>query len=147
MTRSAATLNDLIEIARDGLAFYTDAIANVKNPHLKDVFRSIVDAKQELIAELGDEVRARGALPSSDGTFVGGFRKLYADVRAKLASDKDATYIVELEQSEDRLLRAFEQAAKEAANDASLHRIVLKCLPHVRRCHERMRTLKISLAA
>src|SRR5579863_2506111 len=142
----AATLNELIEITRDGQTFYADAINRVDNPHLKTVFRAIVDAKAQLIGALSEHVRVYGEQPSMDGTFAGSFRKLYAEVSARLSNRKDATFVAQLEESEDRLLHAFEQAAKDS-DDLALQQIVAQYLPKVRLCHEQMRNLKMSLAA
>jgi uncharacterized protein (TIGR02284 family) len=146
MTQPATTLNELIQITRDGLNFYADAIGQVKNPHLKIVFRAMVDAKNQLISALSERVRERGEAPSTDGTFAGSFRKLYADIRVKLSNTKDATYVAQLEDSEDRLLGAFEDAANDARDD-DLRRVIMDNLPKVRMCHEQMRNLKMELAA
>jgi len=146
MTHPATTLNELIEIARDGQAFYTDAIGRVRDPNLKVVFRGIIDAKAELIAALADHVRERGMLPSTSGTFTGYFRQLYADINATLSEAKDATFVARLEESEDRLLVAFEDAAA-AAETPDLRDIILRHLPKVRLCHDQMRNLRMSLAA
>ena len=146
MIKIATTLNELIEITRDGQVFYADAINQVDNPHLKNVFRGMIDAKSQLISALSEHVRVRGEQPSTDGTFAGSFRKVYAEVSARLSNHKDATFVAQLEESEDRLLHAFEQAAKDS-DDLPLHQIITQYLPKVRLCHEQMRNLKQSLAA
>jgi uncharacterized protein (TIGR02284 family) len=143
MTAPAATLNELIAITRDGLDFYSEALGQVKNPHLKIVFRGIIDAKHQLIGALSERVRERGEQPSPEGTLAGTFRKLYADLLARISREKQAVYIAQLEQSEDRLLAAFEQAAA----DATVRDAIVQNLPKVRLCHAEMRNLKMDLAA
>src|SRR5262249_2330086 len=127
-------------------AFYTNAVGHVRDPNLKVVFRGIIDAKAELIAALADHVRVRGMLPSTSGTFAGHFRQLYGDISAKLSDAKDATFVARLEESEDRLLNAFEDAAA-AAETPDVREIILRHLPKVRLCHDQMRNLRMSLAA
>jgi uncharacterized protein (TIGR02284 family) len=146
MTNLATTLNELIEITRDGQVFYSDAVNRVDNPHLKIVFRGMIDAKSQLINALSEHVRTHGEQPSTDGTFAGSFRKSYAETKARLSDRKDATFVAQLEQSEDRLLQAFDHAAKDS-NDSALQEIVARYLPKVRLCHEQMLNLKILLAA
>ena len=146
MTNPAAALNELIEITRDGQTFYTDAVSRVTNAHLKAVFRALIDVKTKMISALSEHVRARGIEPSAQGTLAGSFRKLYAEVRAKLSSQADTTFVAELEASEDRLLCAFEQAAADA-DDPELRTIITRHLPKVRLCHDEMRNLKVALAA
>src|SRR4051794_13084554 len=68
MTTSASTLNELIEITRDGQNFYTDAVTHVRSSLLKAVFHGIIDAKAQLIRALSEHVRVRGELPSPKGT-------------------------------------------------------------------------------
>lgn len=146
MTRSAATLNELIQVARDGQTFYTNAVGRVRNPNLRVVFRGIIDAKAQLIAALSEHVRVRGLLPSTGGTLTGYFHQFYGDLGAKLSGDADAVFVARLEESEDRLLSAFENAAA-APENRDVRDIILRHLPRVRLCHEQMRNLKISLAA
>ena len=146
MTRATATLNELIEITRDGLEFYTQAVRQVDNPHLKILFRGIVDAKHQLIAELSDRIRERSERPAQGGTFAGNLHKLYADLRVRLSRERKAAYVAELEESEDRLLAAFEQAAAQTP-DPGVQRAILQNLPKIRLCHEEMRNLKMQLAA
>src|SRR6478609_5257831 len=114
MANPATALNELIEITRDGQTLYTDAVTRVTNPHLKAVFRALIDVKTKMISALSEHVRARGIVPSPQGTLVGGFQKLYAEVRAKLSAHTDTTFVAQLEAAEDRLLGAFEQAAADA---------------------------------
>jgi uncharacterized protein (TIGR02284 family) len=146
MTNPAIALNELIEITRDGQTFYTDAVARVTNPHLKSVFRALIDVKAKMISALAEHVRARGMKPSTHGTLAGSFHKLYGEVRAKLSAQSSAAYVAQLEAAEDRLLIAFEQAADDA-DDADLRRIIALHLPKVRLCHDEMRNLKVALAA
>src|SRR4029079_12688664 len=108
MTNPAVALNELIEITRDGQTFYTDAVTRVTNPHLKSVFSALIDVKTKMISALSEHVRARGIAPSAQGTLVGGFHKLYTEVRAKLSAHTDTTFVAQLEAAEDRLLDAFE---------------------------------------
>ena len=146
MTRSAANLNELIQIARDGQTFYTDAVGKVRNPNLRVVFRGIIDAKAQLIAALSEHVRVRGELPSAEGTVTGYFHQFYGDIRARLSADSDAAFVARLEEAEDRLLNAFENAAA-APENREVRDIILRHLPRVRLCHEQMRNLRSSLAA
>ena len=146
MTNPGVTLNELIEITRDGQTFYTEAVGRVTNSHLKAVFRGLIDVKAKMISTLSEHVRARGMEPSAQGTLAGSFHKLYGDVRAKLSTQGDLTFVAQLEAAEDRLLTAFEQAAADAG-DPELRRIITRHLPKVRLCHDEMRNLKVGLAA
>ena len=143
MTDKIAQLNELIEITRDGQQFYQHAHDEVKDVRLQVLFRDMSQSKAELIRALSVKVAANQEIPASGGTFIGKLRQVYADTKASLVSDKEATYVAQLEEAEDRILHAFEDALESAEPD--LHALLTVEMPKVRANHDRMRALKHSL--
>lgn len=140
MSSKTAQLNELIEITRDGKRFYQHAHEEVQDIRLQALFRDMVRAKTEVIDALTVKVAANQTAPASGGTLMGKLRQVYADTRATLAKDEDATYVAQLEEAEDRILHAFEDALESAEEDV---RVLLAVeMPKVRACHDRMRALK-----
>ncbi|MGV8919008.1 MAG: ferritin-like domain-containing protein [Pseudomonas sp.] len=140
MSTAKTQLNELIEITRDGQRFYQHAAEEVKDNRFIALFLDMADAKNELIRDLSVEVAQEHEEPAQGGTFVGKMRQLYADTRAKLSSNESATYIEQLEEAEDRILHAFEDAMQSA--DPKVQALVAQKLPQVRAAHDRMRALK-----
>ena len=68
---------------------------------------------------------------------------MYADTKATLASDEEATYVEQLEEAEDRILHAFEEVLKDAEPD--IQTLLATQMPTVRANHDRMRSLKQSM--
>lgn len=148
MTSTTETLNDLIEIARDGKNFYEHALTEVKNPELKALFTEIAQSKAKIISALSSQVSAAGEKPAEQGTFAGSFRKYYTDVKTSFASKEkeEVTYVSELEEQEDRLLHALERAVNEHATpDAQAN--LRSQLEKARATHDRMRDLKHRMQA
>lgn len=143
MTNTTEQLNELIEITRDGQRFYQHAHDEVKDVRLQVLFRDMAQSKSELIRALSVKVAAKQEVPASGGTFSGKLRQVYADTKASLVSDTEATYVAQLEEAEDRILNAFEDALEVAEPD--VHALLVTELPKVRANHERMRTLKLSM--
>ena len=54
------SLNDLIEIARDGSEFYTEAASKVDNPELSTLFTQMAGHKREIVTGLTADVSAIG---------------------------------------------------------------------------------------
>lgn len=144
MTSTTAQLNELIEITRDGERFYQHAIEEVRDPNLQSLFREMASAKTEVIQALTVRVAANHETPSTGGTLMGTLRQVYADTRAALAKDEYAAYVVQLEQAEDRILHAFEDALETA--EPKVRELIAVEMPKVRACHDRMRSLKQSMA-
>ena len=143
MTDTTEQLNELIEITRDGQRFYQHAHDEVKDVRLQVLFRDMSQSKSELIRALSVKVATNQEVPASGGTFVGKLRQIYADTKASLASDTEATYVAQLEEAEDRILHAFEDALE--GSEPSVQALLAVEMPKVRANHDRMRTLKQSM--
>jgi uncharacterized protein (TIGR02284 family) len=143
MTDTIEQLNELIEITRDGQRFYQHAHDEVRDVRLQVLFRDMSKSKSELIHALSAKVAANQELPASGGTFMGKLRQVYTDTKASLVSDTEATYVAQLEEAEDRILHAFEEALEHAEPDVQA--LLAAELPKVRANHDRMRSLKQSM--
>ncbi|MET0231426.1 MAG: PA2169 family four-helix-bundle protein [Rhodanobacteraceae bacterium] len=136
-----ATINEMIEVLNDGIAFYTEAMQDVARPDLKALFGRMASHKKQIASELAEAVRQLSDVPSASGTFAGSMRKLYAELRTRMTSDKDDEYVAQLEEFEDRILHTFEAAATDA-DDATVRGIATNYMSAVREDHDFMRDLK-----
>ena len=145
MKHSNHVLNDLVAIARDGQDFYQHAASKVSDPELKNLFARIGTIKSEIVTSLSAEIKAAGGeKPTQSGTLVGEFNQLYGDLRA-MAGSKDYQYVAQLEQSEDRMVKAFAAARNDAQISPSALAVLNRIEPEVRQCHELMRNRKLAL--
>ncbi len=140
-TKIAHSLNDLIEIARDGREFYTEAAGKVRDAELASLFTRIAGVKSEIVTRLSAVVAAAGGKPAEHGTLVGSMQQFYGKVRAAFG-DTEYGYVAELEESEDRLLKAFRETLKDADTPAAALVEVERLLPQVAECHDVMRNRK-----
>lgn len=138
------TLNDLIEIARDGGEFYTEAASKVDNPELASLFTRMAGHKREIVNGLTADVAATGGEPADSGTMAGSMRQAYANLRAALGN-RDYAYVAELEEVEDRLLEAFRDTIQDGDTPAAAKAAAQRYLPQVVECHEIMRDRKVAL--
>lgn len=138
------SLNDLIEIARDGSEFYSEAAGKVKNPQLSTLFNQMAAHKQEIVNGLSSDVAAAGGKPADHGTMVGSMHQLYGKARAALG-DTDYAYVSELEESEDRLLGAFKDTIADRDTPAAARMAAEQFMPRVVECHNIMRNHKQAL--
>ncbi|ATD67882.1 hypothetical protein CNR27_10960 [Luteimonas chenhongjianii] len=142
--KTAHTLNDLIAIARDGKEFYEEAAQKVDDTELRTLFARMATTKAQIVNELSSAVQAAGGKPEDSGTFVGSMQHMYGKIRAALG-DKEYGYVAELEESEDRLLEAFDHVSRDADTPPAARDIVVRLMPEVRACHDVMRSRKLSM--
>ncbi len=144
--KNANTLQELVQIAHDGVEFYTEAGKEVKDVDLKATFARMASAKRDLIASLSTKLIASNEDVPTDGTVVGKLREMYADVRASISSNEEKIYVAQLEATEDRLLEHYDAAIKEVEDPLVL--AMLKAhMTRVHACHSEMRNLKLRFAA
>jgi uncharacterized protein (TIGR02284 family) len=141
MTQTTTSLNELIEVLNDGVKFYDDAAGTTKNETYRQLFQRMASTKRSIAADLKAEVSHQGETPADGGTVAGTLRQAYTDLRAKMSDNPDAKYISQLEESEDRILHAF-QDALTSSDKAQVRQIAQNYLPDVRRMHDEMRSLK-----
>jgi uncharacterized protein (TIGR02284 family) len=138
MNQNMHHLNELIELTRDGQHFYQHAADAVKDIELQHLFRDMAQTKTHIIQALSVKVAANNEQPSVEGTLSGKMREVYADTKARLGNT-DAVYIDQLDQTEERILQAFEDALKDAEPD--VRALLAIELPKIRACHERIHKL------
>ena len=140
------SLNDLIEIARDGGDFYTEAAGKVDDKELAALFGQMATHKRDIVAGLSADVAATGGAPAEHGTLVGNMAQAYANVRAALG-DTDYEYVAQLEEAEDRMMGAFKDTLNDSDTPAAARASAEKFLPRVIECHNIMRSRKQALKA
>jgi len=140
------TLNEMIEVLEDGRKFYSEAAAKVGRADLKALFQDLAKTKEIICNDLKTAAKNADQSPPHHGSLTGMLHILYAEVRAKLSSDKDYTYIAALEESEDRILHVFGDAIVNS-EDSSVRTIAKKHLAALTRSHAQMRSLKHARAA
>lgn len=144
MNNSTKILNDIISVTRNGKEFYEHAATKVDDSELMNLFARMATVKGQIVAGLATEVKALGDKPAEKGTMAGDLKQMYGDLRA-LLGDKKYAYVAQLENSEDRLLKAFDEAIADKDTPVTTREILGRFLPEVRSCHDVMRSRKLAL--
>lgn len=135
------SLNDLIAIARDGQDFYQEAQGKVDHPELSALFGRIAAVKGEIVSQLSATVESTGGDATGHGTMVGNMQQMYGKLRATFG-DKEYGYVAELEESEDRLLKAFRETVADGDTPPAARSAAQALLPKVEEVHNTMRDRK-----
>jgi uncharacterized protein (TIGR02284 family) len=144
--KTARTLNDLIEIARDGERFYAHAVGEVKDAELSAMFQQIAATKTDIVARLSAVVTSAGERPAEHGTIVGSMQEMYGKLRSSLG-DTDYGYVAALEESEDRLLKTFKTSSTDDDVSVAAKEEIAALLPSVQETHAVMRARKHAMKA
>ena len=144
--KTTATLNHLVKSLNDGIEFHEHAARETTQPAYRDLFLNMAQVKKAIVADLKAEVSKQGAEPDSDGTWLGGIREGYAQLKSKMVKDADAAWISSIEEQEDRVLEAFRDGL-EGNQPPKVRELAARYLPEVKKMHDQMRDLKRAKAA
>jgi uncharacterized protein (TIGR02284 family) len=137
---SRATLDELLQVLLDGIAFFGDAADHSRHPGHAQLFRDLRQSKQKIADDLR-AVAPLGSDPPTRSTFTMGLLQGYTDLRARLADDPDEPYARALEAQEDRILTAFHDAVNHGA-PGPVRDIARAHLGQVQRMHDLLKALK-----
>ena len=139
MDGSRHEIRELLAAARGGAALYRRAQARVADVRLRALFAEYARTRDRLAAEFA----AAAGEPGAGGRDTAGrwLRTAYTDWLTRRGPDRDAAWIAELEEAEDALLDAIEDAL-DGGVPPGLRALLAARLPEVRAGHDRMRALK-----
>ena len=144
MKTDNAALDDMIRTLNDGRSFYEEAAGKVAREDLKRLFERIARTKSAIVNDMKNKVILAGVEPHDEGSTAGSLRRAWGELRAKIASDREASYVDQLEEFEDLILESFRDAI-EGSSDPEIRSLARKYLPEVTRDHDEMRALKLAL--
>jgi uncharacterized protein (TIGR02284 family) len=135
------TLNDLIEVSRDGEYGFRTSAEQAKDPALQQVLRQRATECAQAARELQQEVIALGGRAEDSGSAVGAMHRGWVSVKATLSGHSDSQVLEEVERGEDKALESYQEAAGQDL-PPSVRQIVMRQLEGVRRNHDQMRALR-----
>jgi len=107
------TLNDLIEVCKDGQEGFRDASENVKDHALKALFSSYSLQRSKFVGELQQHVTSLGESPEKTSGFVSAIHRGWIDLKGALTKGSDHAILAECERGEDYAVDAYRKALDE----------------------------------
>lgn len=136
-------VSDIIQVLNSGIEFYSDAKKKVEDQHLIQLFDRIINARRTVIEQLQPfAVQEEGEREEGSALSVEA-RKVYTKVIGAMSSDKDHTYISQLEEVEDKTLEEFRAALKQN-QPPQFEAVLRQSMTTMQKCHDEMRALKKS---
>ncbi|KUM54984.1 ferritin-like domain-containing protein [Rheinheimera sp. EpRS3] len=136
-------VSDIIQVLNSGIEFYSDAKDKVEDKHLVQFFDRMVTARRMVKEQLQPFAIQDDGKREEGSAFSVEARKVYTKVIGAMSSDKDHTYISQLEEVEDKTLEEFRIALKEK-QPPQYEAALLQSMATMQECHDEMRALKKS---
>ena len=140
-----STLNDIIEICRDGQKGFKEAAENVKNPDLKSFFNECSTERAQFVTDLQLEVRRLGGDPQKTGSTAGALHRVWMDIKGTFTGKDDHAILSECERGEDSAVEAYREALK--LNLPTIQQLLERQFQSVRQTHDRIKQMRDAKAA
>ncbi len=154
MSESLNILPELIEASREGIDFYAEAAAEVKDSELSKLFRRMAEAKSTLVEELSQEVstkpagsKARAAKRATKpaAEWVAHVNATYTALRGGLKAIRQ-DQVAQIEQAEADLLGRVQRIRHDRDHSYVVRVLAMQYEAKARVVHEGLRARKRRLA-
>lgn len=106
------TLNDLIELNRNGQSGFEEAAEKIKSPQIKAFCLEQSLSRAQFVAELQSQLRSMGIEPNNAGSVAGVLHRVWIDLKSALGGG-DHAILVAMETSEDHAANEYTRALTE----------------------------------
>lgn len=136
-----STLNNLIQVCRDGEVGYRDAAKDIQNSGLKVLFEQFEMQRTRFIAELQTHVEQMSSKEAQDGgSLVGALHRGWINLRAALTAGDEPAILAECERGEDVAVEAYEKGLQKSL-PASVATLVGNQYREVKAAHDKIKSL------
>jgi len=137
-------LNSLIETTLDSAHGYNEAAENAQEGQLKTMFAERARRRQDLAAELQQEVRSFGGEPERDQSALGKAHNKFVDLKTAITGGSEKAVIDEVERGEDVIKAKFEEALQDDDLPTEARQVVSRAFASIRDDHDQISALKHS---
>lgn len=134
-------VSDIVQVLNSGIEFYQDAKKQVDNTQLASFFDRMINARKTVKQKLQPFAIAEEGEIEKGSAFTVEVRNIYTKIIGSMSSDKEHTYISQLEEVEDKTLEEI-RTALHKKQPVDCEAALLSSLAIMQECHDEMKRLK-----
>jgi uncharacterized protein (TIGR02284 family) len=139
------TLNDLIEVSKDGEEGFRTCADSLTNAQLKEFFEERAERCALGAAQLQGKVRELGGDPTRSGSATGAVHRFWVNIRSRISGMDEHAVLDECERGEDYARKVYEDALQTDL-PADVRMLIGKQYREVRMNHDSVRAMRNALA-
>ncbi|GAC21320.1 PA2169 family four-helix-bundle protein [Paraglaciecola arctica] len=112
-TTSVEKVTDVIQVMSAGVDFYHDAVEQVQDTFIKNTFIKMASKKEAAILALQPLALEEQGKTEDGSSIAVESRKMYTKFATMFTNDGDYTYVKQLEEVEDKVLKVLDDALNE----------------------------------
>ena len=134
------TLNELIELNRDGQSGFQEAAGKIEDPKIKAFCLEQSLSRAKFVGELQSEVRSMGTEPDTTGSIAGALHRGWMDLKSALGGG-DHAILAATETGEDHAITQYTKALEETL-PAPVRDLVQRQLQSVKQAHDKVKSMR-----
>ncbi|MDB6137467.1 MAG: hypothetical protein JWO94_539 [Verrucomicrobiaceae bacterium] len=147
MHNSISTLNDLIQILKDGQQGFQESAKDVQSADLKTLFNELSLQRSSFAGELQALVVGLGEPePETGGSLAGSLHRGWIDLKSAVVTQDAHAILAECERGEDSAVAHYREALEDQDLPADIRATVEKQSIAIKSSHDRVRDLRNALA-
>ncbi|AYA36220.1 PA2169 family four-helix-bundle protein [Hymenobacter oligotrophus] len=142
-------LNELVETLKDGERGYSEALTDVKDQDLKQVFKQYAVQRDSYLTELENamhnlNMRPAEAKEDKMDSVIGTAHRAWINIKSVVTGNDRKAILDECERGEDYAVKAFQKAVQSDALPHEIKSIVEKQYNGIKQAQDQIRMLKES---
>ena len=137
-----AGLNELLETLKDGQRGYTEAMTDVEDADLKQIFKKYAAQRSEYITELEDQMHKLNLHPEEESSITGTVHRAFINLKSMVTGKDRHSILAECERGEDYAKKAYETAQKLQEVPGALKTLIERQAAGIKQGHDEMRSLR-----
>jgi len=138
-------LNDLIATLKEGQKGYAEAMTDVEDTDLKDLFKEYAAQRSQYITELEDQMYKLDLKPDTNegnNTIAGTVHRAFINLKGAVTGKDRHSILAECERGEDHAKAAYEDAKKIQDLPSDLKIIIDKQADGILKAHNKIRDMR-----
>jgi uncharacterized protein (TIGR02284 family) len=135
-----STLNNLIEMNRDGQKGYQEAAEKIETAQIKEFCLEQSRVRGQFVGDLQSQVRSLGGDPEKTGSVAGAVHRAWIDLKSALGGG-DHAILAASETGEDQAVKEYKEALDEAL-PAPVRAIVERQFQSVKQAHDNVKGMR-----
>ncbi|MCB2410898.1 PA2169 family four-helix-bundle protein [Hymenobacter lucidus] len=137
-----ALANELIETLKDGQKGYAEAMTDVEDADLKEIFKKYAAQRASYITELEDQMFKLDLKPEEESSVTGTIHRAFINLKGIVTSKDRHSILAECERGEDYAKKTYQTALKAQDLPAGLKAVIEKQYQGVQQGHDEIRDLR-----
>ncbi|RYU81291.1 PA2169 family four-helix-bundle protein [Hymenobacter persicinus] len=137
-----ALANELIETLKDGQKGYAEAMTDVEDADLKQIFKKYAAQRASYITELEDQMFKLDLKPDEESSVTGTIHRAFINLKGIVSGKDRHSILAECERGEDYAKKAYQTALKAQDLPSGLKAVIEKQYQGVQQGHDEIRNLR-----